>query len=84
MMALDDVAAYQDELQSALLDGYRTEQPLPEAYELQRRCYRLDVMTLSLTGLDANERQPRHLPADRVDEAAEGMRKQIQGLLTAA
>lgn len=82
-MALDDVADYRADLKVALLEGYRTERGLPDKYELQRRCYRLDTIILTLAGLDSDEIKPRHLPENRVDEAAEGMRAQVQELLTA-
>lgn len=78
---LDDVPDYRVELQRALLDGYLTEQPLPEAYALQRECYLLDTITLTLSALDKDERKPRHLPEARVDEAADGMRTHVRRLL---
>jgi aminoglycoside phosphotransferase (APT) family kinase protein len=80
-MVLDEVPAHRARLRSALLEGYRTERSRPTAYELQRRCYLLDTITVTLASLDKADRKPRHLPEDRVDEAADGLRELVQELL---
>lgn len=82
-MMLEDVADYQCDLKTALLEGYRTERHLPDNYELQRRCYRLDTIILTLVGLDSDERKPRHLPDNRVEGAAEGLRREVLNLVNA-
>ncbi|MDX1746667.1 MAG: phosphotransferase [Halobacteriales archaeon] len=82
-MALGEVADYRTDLKDALLEGYQTERRLPDQFELQRRCYRLDTIVVTLAGFASDERKPRHLPDDRVDEAAAGMRREVEDLVTA-
>lgn len=82
-MGLEEVAEYRRPLRSALLEGYRLERALPEVYDLQRRCYLLDTVTLALSTLDESGRRQRHLPEERVDEAAKGLRGLTQALLSA-
>lgn len=80
-MLLEEVPEYRSRLESALLEGYRTERPLPDDYDLQRQCYLLDTIALSMSGLKSEGRRQRHLPEDRIDEVGERMRAQVQELL---
>lgn len=79
-MTLHDVADFQTTIRQSLVDGYRKHRPVPPKYDHKRRCYQLDAIVLTLVGLDADERKPRHIPPERVDEAAAGMREMVQEL----
>lgn len=80
-MVLDEIAGSQASLRDALESGYEEVRELPDAYELQRRCYRLDTAMLTLASFGRDRRKPRHLPESRVDEAAAGVRRHIETLL---
>lgn len=80
-LGLADVSKHWPHLRTALLEGYRLERPLPDAYELQRRCYLLDVLTASLSSLDDPKRNQRQLPEKRVADAAVGLRELVTELL---
>lgn len=80
-IGLADVPDHRPAMGEALLEGYRGHRSVPGDYEFQRRCYQLQVCIRSLVSLDQGPRTPRHLPADRVDEAADGMRTVVRELL---
>lgn len=80
-IGLEDVPDHRAVMRDALLDGYRRHRPVPSAYDDQRRCYQLEAAILSLVSLDRGPETPRHVPADRLDEAAAGMRTVVGNLL---
>lgn len=79
-MGLEDVPDNRLAIREAMLAGYREHRPVPASYDAQRRCYQLEAAILSLVSIDDGPERPRHLPADRLDEAAAGMRAFVREL----
>lgn len=79
-MGLGDVPDHRGAIREAMLAGYREHRPVPAAYDARRRCYQLEASILSLVAIDDGPERPRHLPADRLDEAAAGMRALVREL----
>lgn len=80
-MGLEDVPDHRPGIREAMLAGYREDRPVPAGYDAQRRCYQLETAILSLVSIDDGPERPRHLPADRLDEAAAGMRALVRELI---
>lgn len=80
-IGLEDVPDHRAAMRDAMFDGYRRHRPVPSAHDAQRRCYQLEVVILSLVSLDRGPETPRHVPADRLNEAAAGMRTVVEELL---
>jgi hypothetical protein len=81
-LALPEVPDRRPLVRDAMLPAYRAERSLPPALDRQRRCYQLDVLQAWLRSLDDwNGVAARGIPDDKLDDAEDGFRELVDGLL---
>lgn len=80
-IGLEEVPDHREAVREGLLEGYREHRAVPRRYDARRRCYQLQLAILLLVSLDRGPERPRHVPAERIDDAAAGFRAAVEALL---
>lgn len=79
-LALSEFLDRRDLVRFGLSEGYRAVRPLPGTLVRRRTCYQLGLLLALQTSLEA-DLPGRGVPADRLDEAAAGMRVLVERAL---